>query len=416
MSDPRFVFHACLGSGGFGEVYLATEDTGGLKREVAVKVLKDKLDEASDAVNRLRDEGQVLALLAHPAVLGVHALAHVDGHLALVTEYVDGADLAWFCVSERLLPPRVAVLVTQEIAEALDFALTTPHPHTGRPLALIHRDLKPENVRISRTGQVKILDFGVARSTEMERRALTAAGQVILTPGYGAPETLQFGVLGPAVDVFALGVTLFAMLTGESFYDIDDLGRQVQLASDSVAYAAYTEGRLHLIEDPDLHALVRDMLEFAHEHRPAMHEVVERCERLARRLQGPSILAFTRTAEWPEVARQVGRYDGAHVSTEGEVTFPDAPPKLPLSQAPTVIQTPPEEREPEEEPGPPPTSSLPPGPTVRPHVTPAPSAPRDANPASAGPPLLVIGLVLVALGIGVTAMAIVLAVVLGVLS
>ncbi|MCA9570013.1 MAG: serine/threonine protein kinase [Myxococcales bacterium] len=373
MTAPRFVFHACLGAGGFGEVYLATETTeGGLERVVAVKVLHEPLDEASDAVKRLRDEGQVLALLAHPAVLGVHELAQVDGHLALVTEYVEGVDLAWFCVPERLLPPRVAVLVAGEVAAALEFALSTPNPETGRPLGLIHRDLKPENVRIAKTGQVKVLDFGVARSTEMHRRARTAAGQVILTPGYGAPETLQFGVLGPAVDVFALGVTLFAMLTGQTFYANDDLGRQVLLASDSVAYREHAEARLAQIADPDLHALVRDMVEFAHEHRPTMREIADRCDRLAHRLPGPTLLQWVRTATFPEPGASHGRYDGAHVSSTGAITRPT--PSLPLSQAPTVIREdpepppPPRRPEPPSEPPPParPAHPPPPAPTPQP--------------------------------------------------
>jgi serine/threonine-protein kinase len=334
VDGPRFVLHKCLGAGGFGEVYLATENTeGGITREVALKVLHEALDEDSDAVKRLRDEGQVLAMLAHPAILGVHEFARVDGRLSLVTEYVEGADLAWFCVEERRVPPRIAYLVTLAVAEALDFAWKSPNPQTGRPLHLIHRDVKPENVRITRAGQVKVLDFGVARSTEMQRRAKTAMGDVILTPGYGAPETLQFGVLGPAVDVFALGVTLYNMVTAETFYDNEDIGSQVLLASDSVEFGNYLDERLSLVEDRDLYALLRDMLEFAHELRPSMAEVAERCERLSRRVGGPSLLQWSKTAVFPEVAAKVGRLDGAHVDFDGSVTFPESKPE-PVEDAP----------------------------------------------------------------------------------
>lgn len=381
MDKPRFVLHTCLGSGGFGEVYLATERTeGGITREVAVKVLHEPLDEDSDAVRRLRDEGQLLAMLAHPSILGVHAFAPVDDRLALVTEYVDGVDLAWFCVPERLLPLRVSILIVQQVAEALDFAWRTPNPKTERPLHLIHRDIKPENIRLSTTGQVKVLDFGVARSTEIDRRAKTALGQVVLTPGYGAPETLSFGVTGPFVDVFALGATLYSMVTGEMFYESNDLGVHVLLASDSVDYKEHLEARLALIEHTDVFSLLRDMLEFAHEHRPTMEEIAERCDRLARRLEGPSLLQWTRSAEFPESSNAEGSLVGAEVMYSGEIRMPQpdlpgvapsppaAPPSLADTPLPTWI---------DDDPSEPPPDTTPPTPPAIPSITPEPAPSRD---------------------------------------
>src|SRR5690606_31293680 len=158
-----------LGTGRFGEVWLAEQRTrGGLDRLVAVKILREQYEETSDAVKRLRDEAQILAMLAHPCIVGIHEIMRIEGRLALVNEYIEGIDVESFCTPDRLLPPRVAVGIISRVAGALDWAIHTPNPATGRPLNLIHRDIKPANIRLSSFGEVKLLDFGLARSNEMK--------------------------------------------------------------------------------------------------------------------------------------------------------------------------------------------------------------------------------------------------------
>jgi serine/threonine-protein kinase len=348
MAAPRvvFTFHRCLGEGGYGEVYLAHQVTeGGLQREVAVKVLHERYDDDSNAVKRLRDEGQVLALLAHPSILTVHGFTKIAGRLALVTEYVEGADVSVFCHPEHLLPPRVAVEVARDVAEALHYALTVPNPHTGRPLKMIHRDVKPANVRVSVDGKVKLLDFGVARSNEMDRQAKTAMGDVLLTSGFASPEALGFGVSGPSVDVFALGVTLFAMLTGKQFYRGRDLRFQVTLAMNAVDFTSYLEERVLLVDDPDLQAILLEILAFQHELRPKAEEVGERLDALLQRMEGPTLGQWARGRTWAIQEVPGAELTGARIDVEGRILGESevpAPPRT-LEQLPVAasFQAPP---------------------------------------------------------------------------
>src|SRR5690606_17230382 len=124
----------------------------------AVKVLRRDLSVDGDAVRRLRDEGRLLARLDHPTILRAFDLVRLDGRLALVTELVEGADLAELLRADPPLPARALVEVIGRVAAALDAAHATPGPD-GRPLALVHRDVKPTNVRVGRFGEVKLLDF-----------------------------------------------------------------------------------------------------------------------------------------------------------------------------------------------------------------------------------------------------------------
>ncbi len=349
-SRLAFTFHACLGEGGYGEVYLARQITeGGIARDVAVKVLRERYDETSSAVKRLRDEGQALALLAHPVILGVHGFCKVEGRLALVTEYIEGADLSYFCTPGNLLPPRIAVEVIQEVADALAYAYTTPHPMTGRPLEMIHRDIKPANIRISTDGKVKLLDFGVARAEEMDRQAKTAVGDVLLTSGFASPEALAFGVAGPTVDIFALGVTFFAVLTGKQFYRGRDLQFQVTLALNAADFEAYLEERLLLIDDPALREIVGSMLVFQHEKRPTAAELAERLEALHKRMEGPILSRWARDREWPLITIEDAELVGKSIDTEGHLLPNDgapAPPPPPTDLGRSVVPAGPRSEQP----------------------------------------------------------------------
>ena len=152
----RFEFLGCLGSGGFGEVYLARMTTeSGLERKVAVKLLHGSVDES--AVRRLRDEARLLAALNHRAILQVHDLVEVANRTALVTEYVEGEDLGGLLGAGVEIPPRCAVGIVGEVAGALNGALTSPAPGSGEPIGLVHSDIKPGNIRIARPRTATLL-------------------------------------------------------------------------------------------------------------------------------------------------------------------------------------------------------------------------------------------------------------------
>jgi hypothetical protein len=208
----RFQLEECLGRGGFGEVYRATMTSpSGIQSQVAVKVLHGDLDDASDALDRLRDEGRLLGLLDHPSIVRVIDLCRLEGRIALVTEYVMGADLKRCIRGSQPMPPAAVAEVVARLADALDTAWKTSAPD-GTPLQLVHRDVKPANVRIGRRGEVKLLDFGIARASL--RLTRTATNLLVGSFGYLAPERLSVRPdVGPAADVFSLGCVWYEALT-----------------------------------------------------------------------------------------------------------------------------------------------------------------------------------------------------------
>jgi len=200
-----------LGAGGMGEVYRALDTR--LHREVAIKVLPAALSDDPDRVARLEREARLLAALNHPYIATVHGLDITSGRHAIVMEMVDGPTLA-----DRLsggpLPLEVALELARQIAEALEAA---------HEKGIIHRDLKPANIKLTAAGAVKVLDFGLARSTwpdecqapaTLASRAGSGDGLVAGTPGYMSPEQVIGERVDARSDVWAFACVLYEMLTG----------------------------------------------------------------------------------------------------------------------------------------------------------------------------------------------------------
>jgi len=207
-----------IGAGGMGVVYRA-EDLK-LGRPVALKFLPAEL--VSDPVRRKRflREARTEAALAHPGIAAVFEVDEADGHVFIAMELVEGRTLRSI-IDGRAMPVAGALKIASELAEALAFA------HAKH---VIHRDLKPENVMVRDDGHVKVLDFGLAkllidrvdlRSTQLSAAStlsqeLTREGRVVGTAAYMAPEQARGETPDARADVFALGVILYEMLTGES--------------------------------------------------------------------------------------------------------------------------------------------------------------------------------------------------------
>jgi serine/threonine-protein kinase len=247
-----------IGAGGMGEVYRAIDTN--LKRAVAIKVLPDALAADVERLARLRREAEVLASLNHPHIAQIYGLEKSEGSTALVLELVDGPTLADRIVVGPL-PLEEALPIARQIAEALEAA---------HEQGIVHRDLKPANIKLRPDGQVKVLDFGLAKLATGElapsgAAALTASptltvhatmlGVILGTAAYMSPEQAKGKTVDRRSDIWAFGVVLCEMLTGRRMYDAET--------------AAETLARI-IEREPDLSALPSTTP-------PSVRTVLERC-------------------------------------------------------------------------------------------------------------------------------------------
>lgn len=203
--DDRYEIEDQIGSGGMGRVFRATDRT--LKRRVAVKVLSPSLAKDRGAVERFRREAQAAAALSHPNVVSVFDSGSVKDVHYIVMEYVEGKTLKDEIADEGALAPDRAVAIAESIARGLAAA---------HEAGVAHRDIKPGNVLLTSEGQVKVMDFGIARAVNDE-----SSGKIFGTAAYVSPEQAR-GKRGDArSDVYALGCVLHEMLTGHQPFTAD---------------------------------------------------------------------------------------------------------------------------------------------------------------------------------------------------
>ncbi|MCA1733592.1 MAG: serine/threonine protein kinase [Acidobacteria bacterium] len=211
---------ALLGVGGMGSVYRATDTK--LRRDVAIKVLPAEVVHDRGRLERFRREAHLLASLNHPNIAVIHGLDEAAGEPFLVLELVEGEDL-----SQRLARGAIPLDEALEIAIQIAAALEEAHGKN-----IVHRDLKPANVRITPDGNVKVLDFGLAKAwsaagdssaTETSRSPTvpdvrTGAGAILGTAAYMAPEQARGKPVDKRADVWSFGVLLGEMLIGRALF------------------------------------------------------------------------------------------------------------------------------------------------------------------------------------------------------
>ncbi|MGH2724009.1 MAG: Stk1 family PASTA domain-containing Ser/Thr kinase [Actinomycetota bacterium] len=197
----RYEIAGLLGQGGMAKVFKGTDKV--LGRTVAVKVLSPQFADDNNFVARFRREAQAAAALNHPNIVGVFDTgSHEDIHY-IVMEYVEGKTLRDVLRTEGPLLPERAI----EIADSVALALGPAHR-----AGMVHRDIKPGNIMITADGQVKVMDFGIARTTTGDTLTQTAA--VLGTASYLSPEQAQGEPVDPRSDIYSLGCVLYEMLTG----------------------------------------------------------------------------------------------------------------------------------------------------------------------------------------------------------
>ncbi|MCB9688744.1 MAG: serine/threonine protein kinase [Alphaproteobacteria bacterium] len=330
----------CLGAGGFGEVYLADRlASGGLRSEVAVKVLREGLDPRSQAVQRLVDEARLLAWLNHPNLLRVHELVSLDGRVALVAEYVDGADLDACCTGDDPIGPGATCEALARVADALHAAWHRPGP-SGEPLHLLHRDIKPANIRIGRHGEVKLLDFGIAKAAGLERSASTRADALIGSFPYLAPERFDRDAQdGPPADVFSLGCTLYEAVAHRPLLDLGSK-ELFHLAMDEPSHRLRIRSALEGIEPAPLREMLAALLAYGADERPAMADLGPRLEDLAEALGGTRLTRWCRDHAWPAAPEQDGVLIGRSL-TVASLGDTASPPTAAFPSAELEVATPP---------------------------------------------------------------------------
>src|SRR5262245_32179585 len=207
MKLAQYEVLAPLGAGGMGEVYRARDAR--LDRDVALKVLPERLTGSAEALARFQREARALAALSHANLVAIFDVGTDQGISFAVMEFLAGETLRE-CLGRGALPLSRVLEIGAVVADGLAAA----HAH-----GVIHRDLKPENIFLSTNGQVKILDFGLARFANPEPLGATAAyvteaGRVMGTVGYMSPEQACGDIPDGRGDIFSLGCVLYEMATG----------------------------------------------------------------------------------------------------------------------------------------------------------------------------------------------------------
>lgn len=203
-----YVILSLIGDGGMGTVYLGEHER--LRRKVAIKMLHPHLSRKPGISQRFFNEAKTLARLQHPNIVALYDYIEKGDELFLIMEYVQGQDLEALIQNKYgPIPGKVLDDIFRQILDAMTYA------HSQN---VVHRDIKPSNFILSENGQVKVLDFGIAKIMDEIEEGLTKTGTRLGTPFYMSPEQVQGAEVGIPSDIYSLGVLLFALSTGKMPY------------------------------------------------------------------------------------------------------------------------------------------------------------------------------------------------------
>ncbi len=221
-----------IATGGMAEIYLAkTKGIGGFEKFVALKLIHPNFSEDEHFIEMLVDEAKISVQLQHVNIAQIFDLGRVGNTYYITMEFIDGADLFKLLrtVSEADgdFPIDVACYIAKEVCAGLDYAHRRRDPETGQPMGIVHRDVSPQNVLISQAGEVKIVDFGIAKAALRARQ--TAAGVIKGKYYYMSPEQAWGDPVDHRTDIFSAGILLYEMLAGQMLYLEDNVSRLLDL-------------------------------------------------------------------------------------------------------------------------------------------------------------------------------------------
>lgn len=218
----KYRIDGLVAEGGMARILRAkTEGVGGVEKVVALKCLRGVLSEDDSFVRMLMDEARITVRMTHKNIAQVYGLEHDGNTYFMVMEYIDGVSLAELSNSlfnlNRVFPIEAAVFIAMEVCSGLSYAHRMTDDN-GEPLGIVHRDVNPQNICISKEGEVKLIDFGIAKARQATSE--TQAGTIKGKFNYMSPEQARGDRVDQRADVFALGAVLYEMLCGHMLYPL----------------------------------------------------------------------------------------------------------------------------------------------------------------------------------------------------
>ncbi|MBW2733244.1 MAG: protein kinase [Deltaproteobacteria bacterium] len=218
-----------IGGGGMAQIYQAkTKGLAGFEKTLALKVINPEYANEKRFIDMLVDEAKITVNLAHANIAQVFDLGECNGIYYIAMEFVDGLDVLELVngmhAMQRRLPVEAVAYIGRQICSGLHYAHTRKD-HNGKARNLVHRDISPQNVLVSRNGEVKVVDFGIAKAAGMSSK--TQAGVIKGKVNYMAPEQVMGQSADPRTDIFSVGVVLWESLTASMVYSADNMGELV---------------------------------------------------------------------------------------------------------------------------------------------------------------------------------------------
>jgi serine/threonine protein kinase len=221
MADSRYRITERVAAGGMAEVFRGVaESMRGFKKNIAIKRILPSLTKNKKFVAMFLDEARLSLALQHANIVQVFDIGHTDETYFIVMEYVDGVDLKalleWRRRINRRVPIAHGLYMVLEICKGLAYAHEVHNPETGGLMGIVHRDISPPNVLISKQGEVKVVDFGLAKATSQVE--ITDPGVVKGKMSYLSPEAARGEEVDHRADIFAVGILLYELLTGKRLF------------------------------------------------------------------------------------------------------------------------------------------------------------------------------------------------------